>query len=160
MEILHDALSLGVKLREWFPNENGMCTLCNTYEESMTHLFAECEVVKKFLKRVCDSFAIPITTGEVGLPINWINQVNKLQFYLLGICRKVIWDLRNIAKYKGLKPDAKSFTLNFKLMLRSHLENLYNVYLLRNEENKFRESYTFANVCTLHENKRRIDIRI
>ena len=162
-KIYHQALPLGDKLKTWFPNEeDGMCAFCKNNEENTNHLFVECPFVQNFLRDVCRNFGIHNPLDNQGLGINWCDTVNKRQFYILGLCKKVIWDLRNNCKFKNLPIDARSFHFNFKYMLKSHLENLYNVHFYKKKEDVFIETYINGNdICSLNQFKRgKIEVKL
>jgi hypothetical protein len=84
-------------------------------EENMSHLFLECEMVKRFLEYTLNLSGIAELLKDKGLHTNWYETINKRQCFVLGMCRKVVWpwDLRNMVKFKGLTPDIKSFKINF-----------------------------------------------
>jgi len=153
----YDALPLGKKLKEWFTDESGLCVFCKIYEEDMEHLFLKCVFTNQCLSYVCNIFKIQFPLGEHGLRKNWSDILDKKQFFVLGTFRKAVWDLRNISKYKDLKIDINAFKLNFKYTMKSHLENLYNVYVSRKEVDTFKKVY-IDDICTLRGNK--IEVRL
>jgi hypothetical protein len=103
------------------------------------HLFKRCVIVSDFSEWVSRIFAIPWEDLEIqGLETNWHDKIDKKTFYLLAICKKVVWALWNSVKFKGIKPDI------FGFKLQSHLQNLYYVYKKRENLN------TFLEICTFH----------
>ena len=159
----HNALPLGVKLKEWFA-EDGLCVFCKSKEENLKHLFIECNFAKGFLKKVCENIGIHKPLEEQGLIMNWCNRVDKRQFYFLGICKKVIWDLRNNCKFheRSVNVDVRSFLFNFKYMLKSHLENLYNVYHYKKKEDEFMNIFINGNsICSMSQTRSgKIDVKL
>ena len=114
----HCALPLGEKLKIWF-NEDGLCTLCKSTEETYSHLFKNCPVTNDFLIWTCNALHIPL--GELleeDVNTNFHTSLNNKSFYALAICRKVIWYIRNSVKYDGLTVNLHSFKINFRLMLK------------------------------------------
>jgi hypothetical protein len=96
--------------------------------------------VAEFLGWIANLFAIPIGVLDArGLEVNWYNSVDKRQFYVLGISRTAI-DLRNSAKFQGIKPDLFGLKINFKYMLKSHLQNLLHVHKKRDDPLVFTET--------------------
>ena len=149
----HSVLPLGEKLKIWF-NENGLCTFCSDAEETHLHLFRNCPMTKDFLTWVCNGLLIPIgSLTEEDMKSNFHNSLDKGKFYVLAICRKVIWDLRNSIKYKGLTVDLQSFKINFRVLLKSHLQTLMWVYLKKDDLTKFTDTYSLNNFIKVENQK-------
>lgn len=149
-KIFYSALPLGDKLKVWF-NENGLCTFCKVAEETHHHLFRNCPLTIDFLTWVCNALHIPIRNlAEDDVKTNFHKSLNKGEFYILAVCRKVIWDLRNSVKYKDLIVDLHSFKLNFRLLLKSHLQTLQMVYHKRGNQAKFTEAYMNDIISTVN----------
>lgn len=152
-KIYHDGLALGDKLKIWFDNENGMCLFCKNAEENTLHLFKQCPIVTNFWGWVCTHFNIPFQElNDDGIKVNFL-YTDKGNFYILAICKKVIWDLRNSVKFKDIDVDIQGFKLNFKLKLKSHLQTLMMVYEKKGDVPTFLEVYGSNDIIKI-ENKK------
>ena len=111
-------------------------------------------MTKDFLTWVCNGLLIPIgSLTEEDMKSNFHNSLDKGKFYVLAVCRKVIWDLRNSIKYKGLTVDLQSFKINFRVLLKSHLQTLMWVYLKKDDLTKFTDTYSLNNFIKVENQK-------
>lgn len=127
-KLTHNALSIGEKLRAWFPGEeNGKCQFCKNEVETACHLFFGCNFIKEFWLWLSQMYDLDFENakGEYFVYFNNFDDYNTGQFYIVAQAKYAIWLYRNSIKFKGTLVDLTSLKMNFKYQMKSHLAVLH-----------------------------------
>ena len=91
----------------------GICALCYSDEETVSHLFSKCIVWKTVLGHICDQFQLPcppLVDSPSSFVRNWADNYLKnptlrsIPFHMMWI----IWKARNLAIFEGKKRNVLS----------------------------------------------------
>jgi len=146
-KIYHKGLPVGKLTKEWFPNETGVCRLCNKVEETHVHLFLKCEFTEKALHWVNTKFDLGNTQKltEIEVFLNG-GSVEINLFLMKAIFKKAIWDTRNSAVFDNSIVTFDAFKSRFINRLKIELETIMLVNKNKNQFENFKNKYRFNNI--------------
>lgn len=132
---------VGMVTKDWFEQENGLCKICKTNEETPLHLFIYCNLVKQFWEWFRRNLDIDKEVNELTLYVNNYTEVESFHFYCIAIGKQAIWSVRNKCVFDNLTPSANILKATFKELLKSSLNVLLKVYFKKGNLVSFLDKY-------------------
>ena len=132
----------GSTTQRWFEEEDGQCKICKRSEETLVHLFLECDMVKEFWGWVNDNLGLP-QHMEDGLTLfmNNYTMLNERQFYLYAKTKQAIWSIRNKCVFQNITPSIVMLKKMWTHQVQNDLSIVYKVYCKNGKENIFLDKY-------------------
>ena len=130
---------------------DGICKLCNNMEETRTHVFMNCEVIKSLYQHFAYILSQlgPITVSKMEMAFGMANEQNeskpRLRNYVTYIIRHIVFRNRNM----DFAIDAHVVTIlanKIKSYIKRDLKEQYYLYKHKKSLNLFKETYLLENI--------------
>ena len=145
-------LMVGQITKNWFPEEDGKCKVCKHEEESILHLFRDCEMINNFMRWVYMNLDLEYEGDDRAVYLNDFDRTNAYQFYILAIAKRVVWIVRNKIVFDDLKPNI----IGLKKIFLEHLTSSLNILLIASKNkdkiNDFSRIYCHNRIQIENEN--------
>ena len=133
-KILHNILFTNEKLYKFSMIDSPLCTFCNKEEESIKHLFIDCNTIKNFWRLLTQKLddIVHLDSWEectlLGTPLHKKNKQKILLDFLLNIYKKVIWSCRVRLLGEDTRMHGISVPVIFHNTARKKINILYHYF--------------------------------
>ena len=120
-----EGIMVGKITKQWFEEENGICKICHSAEETIEHLFKDCVMVNEFLKWLYNKIEVNFENDGLSVYLNDFQRTNDAQFLCLAYSKRVVWNIRNKCVFDAFDPSLYALKKMYKNTLSKVLHILY-----------------------------------
>ncbi len=137
-----EGVLVGHITKNWFQDEDGVCKICKLNEETLSHLFFECNIIKEFWLWLHTILNIEGREANgLMLYMNNYTVLNECYFFLCAKGKLAIWVLRNKCVFQNTQPSLMMLKKIWGNLVKEGLETVLTVYKKKGRELLFMEKY-------------------
>ena len=129
------------ELYQWKLSDSSKCHLCNNSDETLHHLFVDCNKTKDFVKFVFELIGADLNIDNRFVVGSNFDVVSYSQFYFLCMTKRVIWNARNLKAMKDVPVTVNGLKADFNRRVSVHLQSLLIRQEIKGKLEKFCKLY-------------------